>query len=179
MDLASFRIILYSILALISVILLGLCAARIQYTTNLPPRDPLNNGVNFYDPVIIELLVTTLLTLGWSGFIIVLYFKDKPNSVIKTYRDELIALVILWLLWLGGSAAASDIWGDVALCQQFQACQLLSAVIGVCWVGFVVLTIIFVASAKLRSEYGGLNVPLARRSSNKEKLPNNNMMGVA
>ena len=51
-----------------SVLLLGHTAARIHYTENLSPYDPLNGGHHFYDPVIAELLVTSILAMLWSTF---------------------------------------------------------------------------------------------------------------
>ncbi|KAG7087871.1 hypothetical protein E1B28_013809 [Marasmius oreades] len=170
MDLAILRLGLYVFLLLLSLILFSLSAARLQYTLHLPPGDPLNKGVNFYDPAIIELLVASLFSLGWCIFIIYLYFRTTGNPIIRTYREELVVLGILWLLLLGGSAAASNIWAVVAFCQQFQACQILSAVLGICWTAFVVLTAIIGVDVKLIRDHGGLNVPLARSRSLKESL---------
>ncbi len=65
-----------------SIVLLGLTSARIHYTSDLPAGDPLNDGVSFYgernvtaiteprlkyfpDPIVVELLVTTILTMAW------------------------------------------------------------------------------------------------------------------
>ncbi|KAL0574011.1 hypothetical protein V5O48_007933 [Marasmius crinis-equi] len=66
---AALRIGLYFALSLFAIVLLGLCAARINYTTNLPAGDPLNGGVHFYDPIVAELLATSILTMLWSWFI--------------------------------------------------------------------------------------------------------------
>jgi hypothetical protein len=51
-----------------AVVLLGLTAARIHYTENLSPKDPLNGGHDFYDPIIAELLVASILSMLWSTF---------------------------------------------------------------------------------------------------------------
>jgi hypothetical protein len=56
-----------------AVVLLGLTAARIHYTENLSPEDPLNGGHHFYDPVIAELLAASILSMLWSMFASVLY----------------------------------------------------------------------------------------------------------
>jgi hypothetical protein len=50
------------------LVLLGLSAARINYTENLSPTDPLNGGQDFYDPVIAELLATSIIVTLWSMF---------------------------------------------------------------------------------------------------------------
>ncbi|KAJ8085536.1 hypothetical protein PM082_004354 [Marasmius tenuissimus] len=166
MELALIRIAFYGLQLLISFVLLALCATRLQYTLNIPLGDTLNGGRNFYDPVIIELLVAAIIALGWCGFMIYLYFQENPNSIVRTYREELIGLGFVWLLWLGGSAAATNIWANaIATCQQFQACQILSALLGICWIGFTTLVAMIGVNLKLRKEYRGLNAPLARSGS--------------
>jgi len=62
------RIALYCTLWVISLVLLGLSAARIHYTENLSPSDPLNGGQDFYDPVVAELLATSIIVTLWSMF---------------------------------------------------------------------------------------------------------------
>jgi hypothetical protein len=47
-DLYPVRIALYIALFLFSTVLLGLAGARLHYTLNLSPFDPLNGGVSFY-----------------------------------------------------------------------------------------------------------------------------------
>ena len=54
---------------LFSVVLLGLCATRLHYTIFLPPFDPLNNGKPFYDPIVVELVVTSVFALFWAPFV--------------------------------------------------------------------------------------------------------------
>lgn len=55
-----------------AVVLLGLTGARLHYTDNLSPTDPLNGGHHFYDPVIAELLAASILSMLWSTFASVL-----------------------------------------------------------------------------------------------------------
>lgn len=56
----------------LSFILFALTVSRIQYTTHLRPSDPLNHGVSFYDPIVVELLVCVLVILlvspAWCVF---------------------------------------------------------------------------------------------------------------
>ncbi|KAJ8085527.1 hypothetical protein PM082_004345 [Marasmius tenuissimus] len=170
-DLISLRSWLYIVLLLFSFILFALCAARINYTTNLPLGDPLNRGIDFYDPAVVELLVTTLLAMLWSGFMLYLYFRDTLNPYIRTYRAELIALMILWLLWLGGAAAASSIWGGLEWCQQFEPCRVLSALLAFAWLGWITLTAIIAVSSRVSWEHGGLTTTLHGRSSSRAAGP--------
>ncbi len=51
--------------------LLGLAGTRLHYTLFLPPYDPLNGGQPFYDPIIVELIITSILALFWSSFMYV------------------------------------------------------------------------------------------------------------
>ena len=62
---------------LFSAVLLGLTATRLHYTLFLPPFDPLNNGQPFYDPIVAELLVTSVLALFWSSY---MYVTAVPPS---------------------------------------------------------------------------------------------------
>ena len=57
---------------LFSAVLLGLTATRLHYTLFLPPYDPLNNGQSFFDPIVVELAVTSILALFWSSFMCVI-----------------------------------------------------------------------------------------------------------
>lgn len=51
-----------------SVILLGLTAARIHYTTNLPSGDPLNGGHDFYGQSLVLVLVLVFRSAGTGRF---------------------------------------------------------------------------------------------------------------
>ncbi|KAK7046128.1 hypothetical protein VNI00_007131 [Paramarasmius palmivorus] len=127
--------------------------------------------------------------MGWCGFMwvlsllrststlpsvanrIFLYFRNTVNPVIKHYREELVVLLILWLLWLGGAAAASDIWSGLSWCQRFQPCRVLSALLAFVWLGFLTLTAIIALSSYVSWQYGGLVTPLHRSDSSREKNP--------
>ena len=52
---------------LFSIVLLSLSGTRLHYTISLPPQDPLDNGPPFYEPIVIELAVTSILALFWSS----------------------------------------------------------------------------------------------------------------
>ncbi|KAF9075366.1 hypothetical protein BDP27DRAFT_1285954 [Rhodocollybia butyracea] len=141
------RVGLYGALLIFSFILFVLSCARINYTLHLSRGDPLNNGRDFYDPVVPELIFTTLVTMGWSGLMLFLFFKGTLKiRFLRLYGDELVGLVILWLFWIGGAAAASTLWGNLSFCQQFQACQVLSALETFAWFGWLTLTAMIIIS---------------------------------
>ncbi|KAF9459408.1 hypothetical protein BDZ94DRAFT_1224808 [Collybia nuda] len=145
-DLPPLRIALYFTLGIFSIILFCLSAARLHYTTHLPVGDPLNNGQNFYDPIVAEILVTTIMTVPWCIFIIFCIHKRSENRLVSTFRGELIGLAMLWLFWLLGAAIASSIWGDLSFCQQYEACRILTALVAFSWLGWLTITMILAVS---------------------------------
>ncbi|KAF9492624.1 hypothetical protein BDN71DRAFT_1451242 [Pleurotus eryngii] len=162
-DLPPLRIALYFTLGLFSFVLFCLSAARIHYTTHLPAGDPLNGGHNFYDPVIAELIFTTLITMGWCIYIIFVIHKRIDDRPVTLFRDEMIGLGVLWLFWLIGSAVASSIWGNLGFCQQFGACRLLSALLAFAWLGWIILSVLLVLSILFSFANGALMEPLHGR----------------
>ncbi|KAF5362651.1 hypothetical protein D9758_009611 [Tetrapyrgos nigripes] len=70
--------------------------------------------------------------------------------VIRLFRDEIIVLTILWLFWLGGTAAAT----------QFEPCRVLSALLAFAWLGFITLTFLIGVSCRMSYVRGGLTEPL-------------------
>ncbi|KAF8890930.1 hypothetical protein BD779DRAFT_1515271 [Infundibulicybe gibba] len=162
-DLPPLRIALYCVLTLFSVVLLGLSAARIHYTTHLPRGDPLNGGKNFYDPIVVELLVTSILTIPWSIFIIISIHKRVESRLVSLFRGEIIGLAVLWLFWLVGAAIATSIWGDLSFCHKYQACRILTALVAFSWMGWIILSIILAVSMLFSLANGALLEPLHGR----------------
>lgn len=162
-DLPALRIALYFALAIFSIVLLGLTAARIHYTTHLPPGDPLNGGADFFDPIVAELLVTSLLVIAWSFFIIHSIHKRNENRFISTFRGELVGLFILWLMYLVGAAIATSFWGNLGWCQIYLACRLLSTLVAFAWMNFIIMSFIFFVDIAFVVANKGLREPLHGR----------------
>ncbi|CAA7263978.1 unnamed protein product [Cyclocybe aegerita] len=167
-DLPILRIGLYGALTLFSFILFCLCAARLNYTTHLPPSDTLNGGRPFYDPVVVELLVSTLMTMPWSLFIIYSIHTRYENKYVSTFLSEIIGLAILWLFWIAGAAVATNIWGDLTFCQQFAACQILSALLAFAWLGWIILTALLGIALLFAFANSALTEPLHGRWNPRE-----------
>jgi len=163
LDFPLIRIALYFILGIFSVILFCLCAARLHYTTHLPIGDPLNGGDDFYDPVVVELLFTTMLTVPWCIFIIYAIHKRVESRLISTFRGELIGLSVLWLFWLVGAAVASSLWGDLSFCHEFNACRVLSTLVAFSWLGWITLTAILAVNILFSFANKALTEPLHGR----------------
>ncbi|TFK72664.1 hypothetical protein BDN72DRAFT_304629 [Pluteus cervinus] len=140
------RIGLYVALALFSFITFALCAARLHYTLHIPIGDPLNGGVDFYDPVVAELLFTTLITMPFCLYAAFSIHSRYENKYVGTFAAEIALLVVLWLFWIGGAAVATEFWGDLSFCQQFQPCRILTAMVAFTWLSWVVLTGIIMLS---------------------------------
>ncbi|KAI0270451.1 hypothetical protein BC834DRAFT_1039217 [Gloeopeniophorella convolvens] len=144
--LSTVRVFLYCALWIFSVVLLGLTAARIHYTENLSPNDPLNDGRHFYDPVVAELLATSILAMLWSMFAIHAIHTRRDYRLIHTFAAEVVGLFILFIMWLVGTAIATSFWGNLGWCHQFAPCRLLTALVAIAWVGWVLLFFLLSAS---------------------------------
>jgi len=145
---SSIRLLLYAILWFFSLIVLSLTAARLNYTLHLPKGDPLNHGADFYDPVVAELLVCSLLAIGFAPFILGLWNGGiiPSSSEVSTAVIEVIALAVLWLLWLIGSGIATNIWPNLSFCYGFEACRILAAMTAFAWLGWLTICALLIIS---------------------------------
>ncbi|TBU25888.1 hypothetical protein BD311DRAFT_668722 [Dichomitus squalens] len=121
-----------------SALLLILTCVRLNYTLHLPKGDPLNNGRDFYDPIVAELLVVSILTLGTIPLVMEWV---SPNITSTASRNllELSGLAVLWLLWLVGCVVSTSIWPNLTFCYQFEPCRILTAMMAFAWLGWIVL----------------------------------------
>ncbi|KAH9476512.1 hypothetical protein JR316_0010424 [Psilocybe cubensis] len=141
-DIPVVRIILYCILLFFTFVLFCLSAARLNYTNHLPPHDPLNNGRSFSDPVVVEILFTTLITMPWAVFVGYSIHKRYEYKSFTTFLVEIVGLSVLWIFWIAGAATASGPWGNLSFCQQFEACRVLSALVAFAWLGWITITVL-------------------------------------
>ncbi|EPS99716.1 hypothetical protein FOMPIDRAFT_1030749 [Fomitopsis schrenkii] len=140
---ASLRLPLFGVLWLVSAILFGLTIARLSYTTHLPRGDPLNHGSDFYDPVVVELLIDTLLAFAFAPFVFNRLDRFLTFSISKAVL-EVIALAVLWLLWLIGCGIATSIWPNLTFCYNFTACRVLAAMTAFAWLGWLTICALLV-----------------------------------
>ncbi|KIM37779.1 hypothetical protein M413DRAFT_448292 [Hebeloma cylindrosporum] len=177
-DLPTLRIAHYCALVLFSFILFCLSAARLNYTTHLPSNDTLNGGKPFYDPIVVEILLTTLMTIPWSIFIVWSIHKRYENPYLSTFRGEIIGLSILWIFWTAGAAGASHPWGNLSWCQHFEACRVLSALVAFAWLGWVTLTAILALCLLFSIANKALMEPLHGRWNPRQSVYTDNVSRV-
>ncbi|KAJ7288415.1 hypothetical protein C8J57DRAFT_1280156 [Mycena rebaudengoi] len=159
-DLPTFRIASYAALALFSFIVFGLTIARLNYTNHLPRGDTLNRGRNFYDPDIVELLITSMMSMAWALFLIRTIYKRVESNLVSTFRGELLGLFVVWMFWLVGTAIASAQWGNLGFCQVFEPCRILSAIVAFSWLCWLTVTFNFGVSITFILANGALLEPL-------------------
>ncbi|KAI0776510.1 hypothetical protein BD413DRAFT_610140 [Trametes elegans] len=135
------RVGLYVLLWLCSAVLLGLAATRIHYTLHLPLGDPLNNGQSFYDPIIVELLVSSVLAVVWSSYIIHVIRKRREYGRFSSFAFELVGLLVIFTLYLVGAAIATADWGDLFWCHQYWQCRLLTVLVAFAWADWALVVI--------------------------------------
>ncbi|TDL14260.1 hypothetical protein BD410DRAFT_734356 [Rickenella mellea] len=141
------RAILYIVLWTFALITFALSAARLHYTTHLPKGDPLNHGHRFYDPIVAELLFTSLVTLFWAPFVIHMIHGRHEHRYMSKVWHELVGLSVLWLFWIVGAAVATSIWPNLPhVCPQFQACRILTAMVAFAWLGWITIFALLVVT---------------------------------
>ncbi|KAF8957201.1 hypothetical protein BDZ97DRAFT_119277 [Flammula alnicola] len=177
-DLPIIRMALYGALLLFSFILFCLAATRLNYTNHLPKGDPLNHGRNFYDPIVVEVLITTLLTMPWAIFIGLSIHKRYENPYVSTFLAEIIGLSVLWTFWIAGAAGSSQPWGNLSFCQQFEACRVLSALVGFAWLGWITLSCILGLSLLFTIANKAMSEPLHGRWNPRESQYVDNVVRV-
>lgn len=137
--LSVFRIFCYVVLWVFSAATLGMTAARLHYTLNLSPRDPLNGGVKFYDRIIVEILTTAGITMLLAPVLIVRIHRRHDHGFMSTFGGELTVLLFLFILWIVGAAIATQNWGDLAWCHRYGACRLLTAIVAFTWMSWIMV----------------------------------------
>ncbi|KIK67874.1 hypothetical protein GYMLUDRAFT_190702 [Collybiopsis luxurians FD-317 M1] len=154
----ALRIGLYFALALFSIILLGLTAAEINHTLSIAP--------GFYHPIVVELLVTSILAIIWSFFIMHTIHTIRVRGPVTSFRDESIGFLIIWIMYLVGTAIATNFWGNLGTCFGFFFCDVLTAIVAFSWLNFITMTLIgFISMLFLagNSGYGSIHEPLHGR----------------
>ncbi|KAL1748117.1 hypothetical protein HDZ31DRAFT_30374 [Schizophyllum fasciatum] len=144
---------LYTLLSLLSIILIGLTLTRIVRTESVYPQ-------GFYDRIVAELLATSLLTLPWTLHAFHSLQRRIDTGLGRSFSHEFGVLLVLWILWLVGAAIATSHWTDLYSCWYEFSCRLLTAIVAIAWSGFGVLTLLLITSAVLGRLKGGYGQPM-------------------
>jgi len=135
------RMPLYALLWVVSVILLGLTGFRVEHTRHIG---------KFYEPIIVELLVTSALTILWVPFaawsLNNLRAASASGTGLTRTHPEPHGNFILWVMWLVGAAIATNDWPTAAVRGVGKQSRILAAILAFGWTGFALLTLIFVVT---------------------------------
>ncbi|KAK7020959.1 hypothetical protein R3P38DRAFT_2967101 [Favolaschia claudopus] len=127
------RTVLYSFFTVSSFILFGLSGKRLYHTM----QPSLHNGKTFYEPIVAELLLSSLLGMIWACYALrVIHRRDGLGNVYAAVFVVLTPLM-LFVLHLIGAAIATSVW---AFCIDFHGCRALAALVTSAWISWTTLT---------------------------------------
>jgi len=156
MNVAFVRIVLYGIFFLWTFALLILASTRLHYTLTLSTTDPLHGGRKFYDPSVAELMFCAVSGVLFAPFMILSIVSQYEAGFMSRLWFEITSLTLLWFFWIGGAAAATDVWPATLLagCAQFSQCGVLQAMLAFAWLGFLTLTILLFDTVFIAVRFG-------------------------
>lgn len=150
------RLAIYALLWVVSVILLGLTAYRVNVT---------ETQFESYELIIVELLVTCILTILWAPFAFLMLTKDRFNDTFGSPRvhHEMIGVAILWLFWLVGAADTTNqiLPGHNYCFTDGKQCDVLTAILAFAWIGWSLLSLLFVLALLNNAALTGAALPTA------------------
>jgi hypothetical protein len=158
--LTLFRLTCYWALWIFSAVTIGLTAARLHYTLHLPPHDPLNHGVNFFDGIIVEVLVTACLTMIFTPVLLARIHRRHEYGFLSTFGGELVGLLLLFTLWIVGAAVATQKWGNLSWCHMYSACRILTATVAFIWMSCIMVFFLTIACIGHIVRYNAFNHPV-------------------
>ncbi|KAG1750551.1 uncharacterized protein EDB91DRAFT_1235060 [Suillus paluster] len=148
---------------------MALSAVRLHYTTHLSPNDPLNYGIHFYDHIVVELLVTSIITMFWSLFIARTIHRRHEHRLVNSFTAELVGLFILFLLWVIGA------------CHRHARARFLTALLAFAWLGWLLVLALFVMSLLFAIANKAFHDPMHgrwdRRATNYGDVPMRTVIG--
>ncbi|KAJ2929608.1 hypothetical protein H1R20_g7494, partial [Candolleomyces eurysporus] len=168
--LSAARIFFHGLLWCCAVVLMALTAYRIHYTKGRDSGDILTLRTHYYDSVIIELLVTSILTFLGSTIVIVLIAGRMSGS--KSFMGEMLYLFIVWVMFLVGGSITTHKWLHLRWCRgSYKVCRILETIKAFSWICFGLLSFLMLFAVadyfwsrhkKGGSAYGGSTYSEAR-----------------
>jgi len=141
-----FRVIFYALAWVHAVVLLGLTGYRIHWT---------RSNLSDYDPVIAELLVTSILVILFTPIAMFAALAARRSRAIAL-SGELLTNAIIWVMLLVGGAIATSKWPTRQICEAFppvvpnvnvglrtndKQCNTLITINAFTWLTFTVTTL--------------------------------------
>jgi len=156
MNVAFVRIVFYGIFMLWRFALVILAATRLHYTLTLRSTDPLHGGHKFYDPSVAELMFCAVSGVLFAPYMILSIVSQYEGGFISRLWFEITSLTLLWFFWIGGAAAATDVWPATLLagCAEFSQCNVLQSMLAFAWLGFLTLTILLFGTVFIAVRFG-------------------------
>ncbi|KAF8060190.1 hypothetical protein FPV67DRAFT_334474 [Lyophyllum atratum] len=151
------RIALYTALAIFSIVLMGLTAARIAHTKSL--------GLG-YNPIIAELLSVSILSFLWSLPIMWCIGRRFEGGYASSYLTELLGLFVLWVMYLVGAAIHATLFHNANVCWGISPqCRIMTAIQAFAWINWIIISFLILAALAnlIFGRAGGLTAPLHGR----------------
>ncbi|KAJ6540287.1 hypothetical protein B0H19DRAFT_959872 [Mycena capillaripes] len=171
------RRFLYFLIWAVAAAELGLTAEHIHFTM----RVPFSLSMLRADPIVAELLVTSILTLFWVPLTLIFHRRapglanrnghavanGHGGSRFGGLHHESSGNIVLWIMWLVGAAIAANRWPNRSATGLGRQGSILIAIVALAFVDFGLLTLVKVLalmeySALGVSSYGGPGMGAAR-----------------
>ncbi|GLB44357.1 hypothetical protein LshimejAT787_1602870 [Lyophyllum shimeji] len=138
--LSAVRIALYALLAICSVVLMGLTGARIYHTRHSPRG-------TYYDPTVAELISSSIISFVWAVPLIGCIGARVEGGFFSSYLLEFLGNCALWILYLVGTAVYAKKFHKVNFCWHIASqCRLMTAIHAFAWTNFIILTFLLLAT---------------------------------
>ncbi|KAK0449834.1 uncharacterized protein EV420DRAFT_1707012 [Desarmillaria tabescens] len=162
---AIHRVLAYTWLTLLCsgpspVILLGLTGYRVHVTEGYED--------NFYEPIIVELLVSACLAIIWAPIAGCLVLRNHNASKCSPqFLSEMVGNFVLWVMWLVGAVDTTNrIIPGKNWCGPGKQCRILTAILAFSWIGWSFLTIIGAMSLMYCVYQSAQPAPIKEKPSN-------------
>ncbi|KAH9476511.1 hypothetical protein JR316_0010423 [Psilocybe cubensis] len=98
------------------------------------------------DPIIVELLVTSILALLISAWFLASILGKLRNPLSK-YISEHMSLFVIWVMFLVGAAIMTHKWLHLKHCRgHYKVCRILETIKAFSWMCFILSTFLILAS---------------------------------
>ncbi|KAH8103751.1 hypothetical protein DFH11DRAFT_1692428 [Phellopilus nigrolimitatus] len=159
------RAALYALLWASSIVELGLTGYHVRHT---------KTSAGFYDPIVVELLVTAALTLIWIPITVFAHVRKAKSlhggSGYAPLHGESAGNFVVWVMYLVGGAIATHKWPSPAFAGAGKEGHVLLSIVAFAWIPFGVLSLVKVFTlmqyAALKAESHSSHAPINEKAGN-------------